>query len=154
MKQKELADAIGRSVSTVERIERGDASAIGKTRKKRERTQLDVARATGVWIGFLRAEWGEEPAAQKASQPDLLSQLDAEARKSLEAMGAELTWEAIAQEILAVAMRRASEESPSPTTPRQPAPDEVERGLDEIEAEAAERTAGRSRASETQREAG
>jgi|GEM_PF-6281876 len=128
MMQKELAAAIGRSVSTVERIEKGDASAIGKTPERRARLRLEVAKATGAWIGFFLAPWGEEERrpADPGEHRDLLTELDEEARESLQAQGVELTWDAIAKEVLAIAMRRAQSEAPPTSRPEDEAEAEVD----------------------------
>jgi transcriptional regulator with XRE-family HTH domain len=64
MKQKELGTATGRSVTTVERMEKGDASALGRTPAKRARVRLEVVKATGVPLSFFLHAWGERDSWQ------------------------------------------------------------------------------------------
>lgn len=61
MTRPELAEAIGRSKSTVERIEKGDAAALGLgAAGKVARLVHEVAQATGLPTDFFFRDWWQE----------------------------------------------------------------------------------------------
>jgi transcriptional regulator with XRE-family HTH domain len=134
----QLAERLDRSKSTIERWERGDIGALGRTRHKRARLWLDLSRATGVWVGFFVESWNERMTGEKKKEDRAL-------------------YEEAAQDSGRRLEERLSRiEGALGISPMVPLPDpaEVEQDLDEVEAELGARRAGKPPASGSEREAG
>lgn len=133
--QPELAERLGRSKSTVERMEKGDPAALGGgSVPKISRLQLEVAQATGVPSVFFLALWDyEEEKRQERHKAEQLEQLERAAGARLEQRLARI------EEALGL--------NPGPRL------DAVEEGLEGAFDEGEQQGAGRSAAPASRREA-